>query len=186
MVKAPTKVKKRLGRPASVSIYPGKYFGHLCCIRRVATKEGPRYDMRCDAPKSDGTKCGTIIRTKMQYLTRKPNPQVSCGCQKYAEANPYPYEKVCWQSMHLRCEYVKHVSYPQYGGRGILIDPRWSKSLPDGQGFKNYLEDMGPAPTRSHTMDRIDPDGHYTKDNCRWATKKEQANNQRRHKEYKL
>lgn len=169
------------GRPASVSIYPGKYFGFLCCIRKVHTKEGPRYDMRCEATLRDGNKCLQVIRTKMQYLTRKPNPQTHCGCQKFIDANPYPYEKTCWNMMHTRCEYTGHVSYAQYGGRGIKIDPRWHKSNPDG--FANYIADMGRAPKEhEYTMDRIDPDGDYTPSNCRWADKKTQANNQRRHK----
>lgn len=175
------------GRPASVSIYPGKYFGFLCCVRKVHTKEGPRYDMRCEAKLRDQSTCGKTIRTKMQYLTRKPNPQTHCGCQKFIDANPYPYEKVCWSMMHTRCEYTGHVSYKDYGGRGIKICERWHKSNPDG--FKNFLEDMGPAPkAHEFTVDRIDPDGNYELRKadgtlqCRWADKKTQANNQRRHK----
>ena len=168
--KTKAKAKKPPGRPASVDLYPGKKFGDLTIVRKVHTKEGLRYDAKCV--------CGKVIRTKTQYLTRKSGPQTHCGCRTYEGANPFPYEKICWSSMHLRCTYEKHVSYAAYGGRGITICPEWHRDNPNG--FQNYLRDMGPAPTKKHTMDRIDPDGNYEISNCRWATKTEQARNQRR------
>lgn len=164
------KVAKPRGRQASVNLSPGCKFGDLTIVRKAHLKEGLRYRVRCV--------CGQEFYTKTQYLTRKPNPQTHCGCRLNENANPYPYEKICWNSMHLRCCYEKHVSYMAYGGRGITICDRWHRNNPDG--FKNYIEDMGRAPTRKHTMDRIDVDGNYELSNCRWATKTEQARNQRR------
>lgn len=173
--KAQVKAKAKVngagkGKPPSVEIYPGKKFGDLTIIRKAHLKEGFRYFVRC--------KCGKEFYTKTQYLTRKPNPQTHCGCMKYPDKNPYVYEKRCWQAMHLRCCYEGHVAYAAYGGRGIIICPEWHRDNPEG--FQNYIRDMGPTPTPKHTMDRIDSDGNYTKENCRWATKTEQARNQRR------
>jgi hypothetical protein len=112
---------------------------------------------------------------------RKQNPKRHCGCRTNEGANPYPREKRIWTMMHRRCYHQDHVAYKHYGGSGIFVCERWHRSLEDNQGFKNFVADMGPAPSNTYTLDRINPFGIYEPSNCRWATPKEQANNQKQH-----
>lgn len=73
--------------------------------------------------------------------------------------------------MKQRCDYAGSENYHLYGGRGITYDPQWSHYL-------NFLADMGRRPPGT-TLDRLDSNGNYTKDNCRWATRAQQNNNRR-------
>lgn len=78
-----------------------------------------------------------------------------------------------WTQMKRRCNQPTHKDYRLYGGRGITVCERWLHS------FKNFYEDMGDKPSPSHSLDRINNDGNYEPDNCKWSTPKEQRNNQR-------
>lgn len=80
-----------------------------------------------------------------------------------------------WTGMMTRCYNVKNKDYPRWGGRGIKVCERWRRK-PDG--FWNFVEDMGDRP-EAHTLDRIDDNGDYCKENCRWATPTQQALNTR-------
>lgn len=78
-----------------------------------------------------------------------------------------------------RCLDTSNNKYYDYGGRGIKICDRWLES--NGEGFINFYSDMGDKP-EGLSLDRIDVNGNYEPDNCRWATNKEQAYNKRRYK----
>lgn len=77
-----------------------------------------------------------------------------------------------WVMMRQRCQNPKNKRFSLYGGRGITVSSEWST-------FSNFLADMGPRPSPSHSLDRIENDKPYSRDNCRWATATMQSRNRR-------
>lgn len=110
--------------------------------------------------KQAGTRsCGKCVRKTINGLTGSPEYNV-------------------WNHMKRRCYDQTRRDYKWYGGRGITICDRWLNS------FLAFYEDMGPRPSKDHSIERTNNDAGYSKENCKWATQDEQKQNTRNVKKF--
>lgn len=148
----------------------GRTFGEWEVVRVVEAGNGvdrKSWFCRCS--------CGNTATVSTSNLTSG----ASTGCRTCAVAThgcsrkgPHKQTYFVWRGMRDRCVNPDNPAFPAYGGRGIYVCDQWLRS------FEAFLSDMGKKPA-GRSLDRVDNDGPYAPENCRWATPTEQSHNSR-------
>jgi len=181
----------------------GERFGKLVVIgiSEKRQSDGCRYRVcQCD--------CGNICEVALRLLRHRKRPTKSCGClaveafikmarrpkppgfasgkangrYKHGHYFLYSAERGIYGNMLARCYNSTRKEYKWYGARGISVCSRWLNGEDGRSGFDCFIADMGSRPDPTLSIDRIDNDGNYEPNNCRWATRTEQASTQRKRK----
>lgn len=156
----------------------GERFGKLYVVSRACNSKSNHAQWNCICD------CGNGCIVRGVQLTRGRSK--SCGCLRvevpkvvnrihgYAPRGKQDRTYIIWVSMKLRCNSGKEQNYKYYGGRGITYNSDW-------ESYTGFLLDMGECP-KGYSLERIDVNGNYEKQNCKWIPKNEQMWNKRNSK----
>lgn len=164
----------------------GQTFGRLTAIKRVGQDKHHKSIWLCRCS------CGTVKTVKLDALRKTKGGTKSCGCLDHEAHILRPNRTVhgasgtrlyrIWKAIKNRCNNPNNPSYKRwYGAKGVKVCEEWNNSFIP---FRDWALSHGYSDDLS--IDRINPYGNYTPDNCRWATPIEQARNKRKGEEDKI